>query len=169
MFPENFKRIGKLSKSHGIQGTMVLKFEGNFSEDLYEREFLFVSIDATMIPFFIEEIRERGDDAFVKLQYLDSEKDASVVKGCDVYIPTSSKDYLSAPDILTGYVIRDETTGKEMKIKEYLDQQENPLFVVDLENREYMIPVQEDFIVFMDERKRVLKMKLPEGLFDVDE
>lgn len=168
MFPENFKKVGFLSKSHGVQGTMVLRMERNFEDDLTEREFLFVSVDGTMIPFFLEKFKMAGEDAFVKFREIDSEKDALVIKGKNVFIPAEEEDSIDLHS-LTGFIFLDETSGVSGIIVDYHEQGENPLFLVEIMGKEFLVPVQQEFIISLDVEDKQIIMRLPEGIFDLED
>ncbi len=169
MFPENFNRIGLLSKTHGIHGTMVLRVDGNFKDDLSKGEFLFVSIDATMIPFFIEDIRVVGDDAFIKFADVDSERDATVIKGRSVFIPGKKEERFIDFNSYIGFQVRDENSGRGGLITSYHDQDENPLLVLNSDEKEFLIPVHHEFILSVDEKEKIIIMCLPEGIFDLND
>ena len=170
MFPEHFKRIGLLSKTHGIHGALVLRMDRNFNEDLDEREFLFVSVDDSMIPFSIKDIRISGDDAFVKFAEISSENEAKLIKARTVFIPSKeSGNYADDPELLTGFILTDETSGNRAVITEYHDQSDNPLFSVEIEDKEYLIPVHQEFIISVDFNGKIIRMRLPEGIFGLEE
>ena len=168
MFPESFKIVGFLSKSHGVKGTMVLRMERNFEDDLTEREFLFISVDGTMIPFFLENIKMAGDDAFVKFREIDSEKDALVIKGKNVFIPAEEEDSVDLHS-LTGFNFMDETSGASGIIVDYHEQGENPLFSVAIKEKEFLVPVHQEFIISFDVENKQIIMRLPEGIFDLED
>ncbi len=168
MFPENFKKAGFLSKSHGINGTMVLRMERNFEDDLREREFLFVSIDGTMIPFFLEEYKMAGEDAFVKFREINTEKETLVIKGKQVFVSGQDQGVFDLQTI-TGFFFKDETSGKSGIIVEYHEQEENPLFSVKIHEKEYFVPVHQEFITLLDVENEQIIMQLPEGIFDLDD
>lgn len=170
MLPGNLKRIGYLAKPHGIDGTMILRIEGEFEEELTEREFLFVSIDKTNIPFLVEEVRVAGDMAYVRFADYSSEDKIQFLKSREVRI---SSDYepgkLPDPGFLEGFNFTDITSGKEGRILSFEENENNPLFHVISENQEYLIPVNEDFIVFIDNNNNLINLVLPEGLFDLED
>ena len=45
----------------------------------------------------------------------------------------------------------------------------NTLFVVDYKGEELLIPAQEDFIIDIDRKHKVITMDLPEGLLALDD
>lgn len=45
----------------------------------------------------------------------------------------------------------------------------NTLFVIDHNGKELLVPAQEEFILKMDEKKRLMTVQLPDGLLNLDE
>lgn len=45
----------------------------------------------------------------------------------------------------------------------------NTLFIVNYGDEELLIPAQEDFIVSMDQKHKVIILELPEGLINIDQ
>lgn len=168
MFPENFKKVGFLSKTHGVNGTMVLRMERNFENDLIEREFLFVSVDRTMIPFFLEEYKPVGEDAYVKFKEINSENEALVIKTKSVYIPSEEEDSLDLHSF-SGFRFMDETSGASGIIVDLHEQEENPLFSVRIKENEFLVPVNRDFIISFDIENEQIVFRLPDGIFDLED
>jgi 16S rRNA processing protein RimM len=168
MLPENLKYIGFLTKPHGIDGTIVMKIEEDAENDLLKREFLFLSIDNTMIPFFIEDARISGDTAFIKFLDYNSEKDSGQLKGNKVFIESETLGEESQLRMLVGYSFKDNTSGKEGVLTDYEEYNENLVFVVKSNEQEYLLPVNADLILYIDNKKKHILMALPEGIFDLD-
>ena len=63
---EDVYRIGKLGKPHGVQGEISFLF----TDDVFDRveaDYLLLSIDGILVPFFIEEYRfKSAENALVK-------------------------------------------------------------------------------------------------------
>ncbi len=168
MFPEHFKKVGFLSKTHGVHGTMVLRMERNFENDLIEREFLFVSVDGTMIPFFLEEYKPVGEDAYVKFKEINSENEAFVIRANGVYIPSEEEESLDLHSF-AGFRFMDETSGFSGIIVDFHEQEENPLFSVRIEENEFLVPVNRDFIISFDGEDEKIVFRLPDGIFDLED
>lgn len=169
MIPEKLIRIGILSRPHGIDGTMLLRLSGNFEDELLEREFLFVSIDSTMIPFSIEDLRIIGDSAFVRFSEIDLQEKTYILRGKEAFIPRKSNTKSVELQSFKGFAAKDETSGKEGQISGFFDTGNNPLFALESENHEYLIPANPDFFVSVDKKQRILTLRLPDGIFELDD
>ena len=168
MIPEKLKKIGFLIKPHGIDGTMTMRLFGDAETKIEKRESLFVSIDRTNVPFFIEHIRFTGDIAYVKFAEVNSESETFMIKGKYVFIPSDTDDSGVDLEFLAGFLFVDETSGKKGEITGFSDNPVNPLIQVTSGETEYMIPFNDDLIVWIDLQKKMIRMKLPFGIFDMD-
>jgi len=67
-----------------------------------------------------------------------------------------------------GFLIKDVNEGEIGKVIDVDDSTINTLFVVDHNDTEVLIPAQEDFIVDLDRKKRIITMQIPVGLLDLN-
>jgi len=167
MLPDNLRIIGFLAKSHGIDGTMVLRIYGDTEKIPVEKEFLFVSIDKTKIPFFIENIRISGDIAFIKFEGIDSEEKTSLLREKEVYAALESGHDEFDPGILIGYTLLDKSSGISSTITDFTEKSKNPLFTVIYRGKEYLVPVNNDLLIEVDTENKTVVMNLPDGIFHI--
>ena len=168
MIREDCSKIGYLSKPHGIEGNMILRLNGNFAEEIEPGESLFVEIDGTLVPFFIEEITPMGEKAILKLEFINSKPIAERYSSCNAYFKIRSEFFKKeSPGLYLSWMFEDEVSGKCGEIKDYSDNDINPSYIVDIEGKEALIPVSEDFISRIDIKDKKIYMKLPEGLLDI--
>lgn len=69
---------------------------------------------------------------------------------------------------LIGYMAYDVTLGELGEITGILDIAKNPLFEIKSGEAEFLIPITDDFIQGMDDKKREILFDLPEGLIELD-
>jgi len=172
MIKENCLLIGYVSKSHGVSGQLMIRLNGDFADDIEPGEPLFVEVDDILVPFFIEEVEAFPDRAIVKIEFITNPMDVKKVIGKNVFLErTEVLDGNSLSDnmgsFFVGYSIQDKTSGIEGIIKEFIDNPLNPLFLVANESSEFLLPVHEDFIIEVDDRKKLMILELPEGLADI--
>jgi 16S rRNA processing protein RimM len=173
MTNDHFIKIGTITKPHGINGEMILRFDGQFVNELEEGEPLFVELDGSLVPFFIETIRGGDDMAFVKLEFISSDTERLRLRGNAVFVNANSistivsikQDGVS----YTGWVLRDERSSFSGIIREYISEKDNPLFILEKDGKDYYIPLQEEFILKIDHKKKIILMDLPEGLLDIND
>jgi 16S rRNA processing protein RimM len=171
----NCVKVGYIQKPHGIHGEMVIRFEDEFYETLEEYPTIFLEIDGLLVPFFIVEDGLRfksGESVIARLEWVDSEKKAKNLCGLSVYVGRDDviefEDEMS-PHALIGYQLFDETLGLIGEITEVNDFSGNVLLSVEYQGKEAMVPLNEDLIVRLDEDLREIELRIPEGLFDLDD
>ena len=168
---EDIIKIGKFNKPHGIQGELSF----SFTDDVFDRSgcpYVICEIDGIFVPFFIEEYRFRGENsALMKLEDIDTEEDARPFTNADVYFPKSyyiDSDTDEAPgDYFIGFTVVDEMYGMLGKIIWVNDDTANVLFVLEREGKELLIPAIDEFVTGIDEEKKILNIRIPEGLLDL--
>ncbi len=150
----------------------MLRLNGDFADDIEPGEPLFVEVDEILVPFFIEEVEAFPDRALVRLEFISNPMDVKKITGKSVYLEkTEALEESRISDdnggFYIGYSIQDKTSGIEGIIKEFIDNPLNPLFIVENESSEFLLPVHEDFILEIDHKKKLMILELPEGLADI--
>ena len=173
MTNDHFIKIGTFTKPHGVNGEMILRFDGHLINELEEGEPVFVELNGSLVPFFIETIRGSDDKAFLKLEYASLGQELDRLRGMAVFLESKKVVEEISPDhpgdILIGWALTDEGSSFSGIIRDFISEKDNPLLVLEKEGKEYYIPMQEEFIVKMDKRKKILYMDLPEGIFGINE
>lgn len=165
-------KIGKLQKSHGIKGEIVLLFDKDVYADI-DVDFYFLEIDGIFVPFCIEEMTFKTDvSARVKFEDIDDESKASQFANLSVYVhrDTIQHDSENEPaddwHFFVGYNIVDQHDTLLGEITAVDDATLNVLFLVKNKGIERMIPATEDFITAILPEQRILHMQLPDGLLE---
>ena len=171
----NCVKIGYVQKPHGIHGELVIRFEEEYYETLEECPTLFMEIDNLLVPYFISDEGLRfksGESVITKLEWVNSDKKAKDLCGLSVFVNQDDivefEDEMS-PNALVGYQLFDETLGLIGEITEVNDYSGNLLLVVEYQGKEALVPINEDLIIRMDEDRREIELRIPDGLFDLDE
>ena len=165
---EDVYRIGKLGKTHGVRGEISFLLD----DDVFDRtdaDYLILSIDDILVPFFIEEYRFKTDsNALMKFEGIDTQDRARELTGCEVYFPhelaDSDEDTISWAAIV-GFDITDADSNRTIgRIAAVDDSTINILF--ELEDGR-LIPASEDLITAIDQQARTITMRLPNGLLNL--
>lgn len=177
---EEVLAIGQLNKPHGIHGEISAKLNVDI-EHLRLLSCIIFSIDGIFVPFFISSLRPKGEySALIKIEGIEDENTAvefsnkkiyALVHECADFIelqPDCADDEVLIED-LVGYKIADITPNNIIgNIIEIDDSTENVLFVVETTGRNIIyIPVVEDFIVEVDCEEKIITMKLPTDLINI--
>lgn len=169
---EEVYKIGVFNKPHGVQGELSF----TFTDDIFDRvdcDYLICLLDGIFVPFFIEEYRFRSDTtALVKLDGIDTAEKARMFTNVEVYFPTKFVDEADEPKHLSwnyfiGFRVKDKKHGELGTVVDVDDSTVNTLFVIDHDGDELLIPAQEEFIVKMDSKKKLMTVDLPEGLISL--
>lgn len=171
---EEVYKIGRIGKPHGVKGEVSFMF----TDDVFDRvdaDYLVLSVEGILVPFFFEEYRFKNNDtALVKFCDIDDKSQAQGLTGCDVYFPKKlsdrSDDEFSLGELEGFTVINDGDGGSQIGMISYVDDAtENVLFGVKTpEGGDVLIPASNDFITAVDAERREIRVNLPEGLLDLN-
>ncbi len=165
-------KIGFFRKTHGVFGQLILEFEPQFEYSIGETDHFFVELEGLLVPFFIsgEGIRYKASNsAIVSFDNVDSEKYARRMVGASVYLFSDEitlEQEESSPAMFTGYLLTDVNLGEIGTIEKVDDFSGNLVFTLTFRDKELLVPFNEDFLVELDETKKILKLNLPEGLIE---
>ena len=105
------KTIGRITKTHGFEGAVVVRSEGGITREPEQGEPVFVVIDGIPVPFFTREAWSPSPGTLV-ISFDDYLTEKSVIgfKGCEVR--TSREDNIKSDlSTLEGYTIIDKKSG----------------------------------------------------------
>ncbi|MCX6329806.1 MAG: ribosome maturation factor RimM [Bacteroidia bacterium] len=163
--------FGRIAKVHGYEGAVTVKLEKAFIENIPELESVFLEIDGIPVPFFISDSEYQGADILkLKFEGYESVEKVSEFTGCKIFL-TSGKTEENIIDLngLSGYKVY---KIDNRLVGTVIDVIENPgqlLMKVRIKkDKEILIPLHEDFIIKTDNKKKIIKMNLPEGLIDLN-
>ncbi len=165
-------QAARIIKSNGTDGELLIGFRDMMPEDIDIQEPVFIYADGLPVPFFIEKISPKGSDkALVRLTDIHSYEDAEELVGKAVYVNADGYDDVAEADdgdfsALVGWTLRDENGDDAGTVTDYEDIPGNPCLYVETKNGQAMIPLNEDLILSVDDKNRILTMRLPEGLLD---
>lgn len=162
-------QIARVNKSNGTEGGLILSFKDFSPEDIDTQEPVFIYMDGLPVPFFIEDFTVKGQRALVTLTDIHSLDDAEELVGQDIYINEAdygeivSDEEEDLSDIV-GWALLNEDGAKVGTIADYEDIPGNPCIYADTAGGQSMIPFHEDLILSVDEERREIAMRIPEGL-----
>jgi 16S rRNA processing protein RimM len=168
---DNYRNIGRLVAVFGVQGELVLQHSLGKKTSLKGLKTLFLEEKKDeLLPWFIESTRIKGpEEVFVKLEGLDTKEAARRVVRREVWVREQDFSGLAgkaAPISLVGFRLFDGPRDLG-EILEVIEQPHQVLCRIDLEGKEALIPLQEDTLRGIDQRKREVRVELPDGLLDV--
>ena len=163
--------IGQINKPHGVSGEMSF----SFTSDIFDREeipYFVFEMQGILVPFFLEEYRFKGNTTgLMKLDGVKNEEQARAFFGLTIYLPKKYLEKVENTDIeldyFVGFSLVEAENGLLGVISEVDQTTENVLFVIPTEDDEMLIPAGEEYIENIDHDKKIIYVRLPEGLLDL--
>ncbi|MBS3774722.1 MAG: ribosome maturation factor RimM [Bacteroidales bacterium] len=166
-------KLGKVLKSHGKDGELIISGDKGLSEDFLKMESIFIEINGGLVPFFIEHIMLKSTQtAILKLEDIDSIEAANELTGCNWYLPQKEWEKLKQSpadsyESLVGFTMIDQNDNEIGKVEEVLQIPSNMLLQVRHGDNLIEVPVNEETIYEIDEEDQILKNHIPEGLLEI--
>jgi len=172
MITENCQLIGKIIKTHGINGELIMITDKELDNDLLKTELVFLIIDELPVPFFISSIKEKSStSAIIQFEDVNSIEASEEFIGAKVLLPQKKKKRKKvSPDpkeSIIGYVVMDHKHGNIGLATNIIMNSENPLLEVKKGLSEYLIPIQDEIISTIDDTSKCIYINAPEGLLDL--
>jgi len=165
-------KAGKISKPNGLQGNVNIILDPLSGRIINVDHPLFIQIDGQRVPFYIEDCDVISKDlAIVKFEFINSIEEARGICGCDVYLDqqtiTTSNERASGFLYLVGHTAHDLQLGLLGPIIEFVPGDMNPVFIVDYNGRELIIPAVNEIIQHIYSEEQSVHFNLPEGLTEL--
>mgnify|MGYP001174273725 CR=1 FL=1 len=162
-------QLGKILKVYGNDGSVTVKLERQFVENIPEMESVFLITQGRPVPFFISEtIYNGGDTAVVRFDGYDSIEKVREFCGCSLFLTSEGsgeEDDKASATRITGFTVMRPDRSIAGTVSSVI---ENPaqwlLVVISPEGKEILIPFHEDLIRKVNIRTRIIVMDIPEGL-----
>ncbi|WP_134088985.1 ribosome maturation factor RimM [Olivibacter sp. XZL3] len=163
--------IGYISKTRGLKGEVQVYFEFDDYE-LLDFDSVFLEIDKKLVPFFVEALKIQANrTGYFFFEDVEDIDRAKTLLRKSVYLPKAKMPerdeesfYISD---LIGYLVHDEHHGELGEIIAINEYPQQDIAVVQHGFKELMFPINDDFIVKIDEERHILHVDLPEGLVAV--
>ncbi len=169
----SYFKIGKLAASHGLSGELILQHSLGKKTALKGLEVLFMEDKKeSFLPYFIESTSIKSDtEIYIKLEAVDNKEVARKLTPKEIWLQEEDfKKYVAkaAPIGLLGYELfdADKSLGA---IIEVIEQPHQILVAIMHKGKEALIPIHEDNIIKMDDKKRKIYVEIPDGLLEVYE
>ena len=164
--------LGKIAKKFSFKGEVLIYLDTDEPEMYYEMESIFVEMNKNLVPFFIERCSaHKGDFIRVKFEDVNSDEEANEMLGREVYLPLSMLPKLEGNKFyfheVIGFDVIDQRLGNIGKIVAINDSAAQPLFEIDKDGIEILVPMIDDFIVEVNRETKSITLNTPVGLVDL--
>ena len=160
-----FLSIGKLRRSHGLQGDILMDITTHFPERIVKGKTVFVGDDHQ--EEIVENARRANKNIIIKFQSVNSPEEVAPYRNQIVYIPSDG-----LPDLPDGEFYHHELIGLTVVteadevvgvISEILETGANDVFIVKTpDKKEVLIPVVFDFVLDYILEEGKIRVRLPE-------
>lgn len=164
--------LGRIIKVSGFEGAVTVKLERLFPGKLPNMESVFLEIEGRQVPFFISDMNYSGADILrLKFDGYNSSGKVAEFVGCRLFLtsPETFNNKIEEINNLIGYNV---VTAENVAIGTIKEVIQNPgqwlLSVISDSKKTILIPLHEDFILKIDNKKKLLIMEIPEGLTEIN-
>ncbi len=163
--------LGTISRKFSFKGEVVLQLNPELDSLPEHLESVFVEFEQKRIPFFIEFTKQSKKNSYrLKLEDVDNEEDAQSLVHKDVYVLRSEIDIDETFGLtdLIGYTAFDQDDHEIGEITNINSQTIQSIFEIKTDSATVLIPVNDNWILDIDEEHQEITLELPEGLLDLN-
>jgi 16S rRNA processing protein RimM len=164
-------RIGRILKTFGYKGELVVQIDEEFLDVMIREGSVFIETDEELVPFFIE-VFEAGDQDLhnVKLEDIDDVGCAKNFSGSFLWFPLAGlpeelPEQKQLRDI-KGYAVVDLKMGEAGIAEDVIEMPQQLILRFYQGKKEILLPVNEAFIIKIDRKKKKITIDAPDGLID---
>lgn len=163
------QEIGYISKTHGLKGHVILRLNELINIDDDAIKSIFLDINGSQVPYFIEECRPNNAGYIVKLETIDTVDTSKKLIGKKAF---ALLDFILENDEslneFIGYAIIDSKLGNIGNISDVDEKTDNVIIkVIHPSGVEIILPFNDDFIVEIDDDLKTIDFNAPEGLIEM--
>ncbi len=165
--------VAQIVKSYDVNGEVVIRMTSSILEDYdFKKEPVFICFDGLPVPFFISSFKTKGSNgALVKFETINDFSHSEELVKKEVFVDAASID----PDsiemdeddamaaFLIGFKVKDQSGKLVGEISDYYNYPSNPC--IEIEGK-WLVPFNEDLILKLDAKKRIMQMTIPAGLLE---
>ena len=171
MTKDNCFEFGKITKTHGLKGEVVLWLDVDFPEDYEDLESILLEERGELVPYFMESYRLSGNRAIVKFEDIDTFEKAELMINLQAFLPLEDLPELDKNQFyyheIIDYKVIDKNLGELGTVQTVHSMQAQDLLVMDYKGKEVLIPVISEIVLNADKEAKVLNVNLPDGLLEV--
>ena len=163
--------LGKIIRTHGYKGGLKAIFDVDQPQEYRELDMVFIEIKGQLIPWLIDNIHLENNKANLVLADIKDMESADKLVGQFLYLPDELLPKLKGNKFyfheVTGFKVYDKHHGDIGTIDRVIDLPNNPLFSITFNDKEILLPVNDEIIRKVDRKKKVVEVNAPEGLIEI--
>jgi 16S rRNA processing protein RimM len=172
MARDDFYYLGKVLKTFGNKGQVMVNLDVDDPEDYLEMESVFLDLEGERVPFFIETLELKNKrKAIIRFQDVTTLEDAEVYIGREMYLPVSILPPLKGDQFyfheVIGFKVLDSRHGDIGILVDILPLPHQSLLQITKGKREILIPLVDEIIQQVDRNTKTIFIIAPEGLIEI--
>ena len=165
-------QLGKIVRTFGSKGEVVFQIDAEILTRIKKLESVFLKINENLVPFFIELLQPRPkNQAVVKFLDVDSTEDASLLAGCDIFVPAGILPKPKGTQLysieIEGYTVIDANRGETGIVRTVLEMPQQSLLSIDFNGKEILVPIVDEIVKKIDRKTKTIHIEAPEGLIEL--
>ena len=163
------QEIGYISKTHGLKGHIILRLNELINIDEEAIKSVFLDINGSQVPYFIEECRPNNTGYIVKLETIDTVDTSKKLIGKKAFaLPDFILENDESLNEFIGYAVIDSKLGNIGNIAAVDEKTDNAIVkVIHPSGVEIILPFNDDFIIEIDDDLKTIEFNAPEGLIEM--
>ncbi|MBP8033442.1 MAG: hypothetical protein KAZ71_02530 [Bacteroidia bacterium] len=163
------EEIGYISKTHGLKGHVILRLNELINIDEEGIKSIFLDINGSQVPYFIEECRPNNTGYIIKLETIDAVDTSKRLIGKKAFaLPDFILENDESLKEFIGYAIIDSKLGNIGNIADVDEKTDNAIIkVIHPTGVEIILPFNDDFIIEIDDDLKTIEFNAPEGLIEM--
>lgn len=162
--------LGRVTKPWGVKGQLALFLDVDTPEEYAGLDSAFVEVKGRLVPHFFHVDQLNGNRAVVTFEELTPEEAQSLV-GHDLYLPLALLPKLEGNKFyfheVTGFRVVDSEYGDIGVLQQVIEYPAQPLFQIDKNGTEILVPVIDQVIDKVDRKLKTLFITAPKGLIEL--
>jgi 16S rRNA processing protein RimM len=162
--------VAQVVKSYDTKGEVLIRLTSSVFEDYNFKEPVYLFFDGLPVPFFVVSYKEKGSSgALVKFETVNDLSHATEIIKKQIFVDKNSvePEQLEQDDdsamaaFLIGFELLNENGESVGSITDYYNYPGNPCIEI---NSDVLVPFNEELILGVDAKNKVMQMTIPNGL-----
>lgn len=164
--------LGKIVSKHSFKGEVLIKLDTDEPGAYENMGSVFVLLGGNLVLFFIKK-SQLHRSALLRVHFAEvaNEADADRIMGSEIYLPlkflpklTGNKFYYHE---VIGFSVIDGVHGDIGIIQSVNDTTSQALFEVLKEDKQLLVPINDEIITKVDRENKIISVNTPEGLVEL--
>lgn len=166
-------QLGYVIKTHGLHGEVSILLDVDFPDAYSTLESVFVATSGseTLVPFFVEHLTIQQNKARIKFEEVDTIEQAETLLKAQLYLPLASLPTLENDQYyyheIIGFTVTDQEQGALGPVLDVYESTGQDMIVMQHQEKEVLIPINDDIVQRVDKAEKLVHVTLPEGLLEV--